>query len=825
MSAGAAAQLWTAARTLVAASMFAAPVPAAALFGDSIEMVGAPAGFERLEESREVLVDVHFGGIRIGEARATSSPGFLEFQDPGAIVARLPDLTSRAQVASALSQALPTNTHLACSQTNSDACGTLSVSTVGIIFDEERFRVDLFVAPHLLATVKESGEAYLESPSADISLTSSSGLAISGSSGGSTTYNLQNRTIVGLGNARVRADSSVASKLGYVVDDLVLELDRPNLRYSAGLFWAPGVELVGNRRIVGVGIGSQFDTRLDREALQGTPLLLSLSRQSRVEVLADGRLLQSGLYEAGNTLLDTSSLPAGSYPILLRIHEPGGSVREERRFFIKSAQLPPLGEPLYSANLGMLAHTRRGRPISISDTLYYQVGAARRLSESLAADLQIVGTQNNAMVQAGGWLITPVARARVAGLYSAKGDRGLMLQLSTGGRGRLNATFDLRKMWNSSGRPLVPLNPQVDGFFGPAPPSAALHGGESYTQATGSVSYSLGRLSLIVAGSLRDDAGAEGDYSVGADLRWRLASLFNWQLVLNADAQLTRNTLSRFVGLQLFWRGGEVSVVSRSGHRNLSRRDGGGARGRGVWNAVGQYSRQLDDGTQLAIAAGVDRDLDTTTAHGSGTAFTRFGNIRADIAQQLEGGGGIQYGLSVQTAVAATPRAVGFAGRDLAQSAVIVSVDTAGDESEFDILIDGQSRGRLFGGRPTTIFLEPYRNYRLRLRPIGSTPLHYDLEAREITLYPGSVEEIRWRAEASFTVFGQAVLPGGSPLANAGVRSGRGIGQTDENGYFQIDVGREDDLTFSSRDISCAVELKDRSTTLDYIPIGKVLCQ
>ena len=46
---------------------------------------------------------------------------------------------------------------------------------------------------------------------------------------------------------------------------------------------------------------------------------------------------------AGNNVLDTSGLPDGSYALVLRIHEAGGAVREERRFFVRNAQIAPVG--------------------------------------------------------------------------------------------------------------------------------------------------------------------------------------------------------------------------------------------------------------------------------------------------------------------------------------------------------------------------------------------------------------------------------------------------------------------------------------------------
>ncbi|WP_163471554.1 TcfC E-set like domain-containing protein, partial [Escherichia coli] len=75
----------------------------------------------------------------------------------------------------------------------------------------------------------------------------------------------------------------------------------------------PGADLVGRRRILGVGVSSQFDTRADRMQLFGSPLVVFLGQRSRVDIYVEGRLVSSQSFEAGNQTLDTNSLPDGSY--------------------------------------------------------------------------------------------------------------------------------------------------------------------------------------------------------------------------------------------------------------------------------------------------------------------------------------------------------------------------------------------------------------------------------------------------------------------------------------------------------------------------------
>lgn len=84
---------------------------------------------------------------------------------------------------------------------------------------------------------------------------------------------------------------------------------------------------------------------------------------------------------------------------------------------------------------------------------------------------------------------------------------------------------------------------------------------------------------------------------------------------------------------------------------------------------------------------------------------------------------------------------------------------------------------------------------------------------------------MRWKAQALFTIFGQAIGSDGKPVANASIQSARGIGQSDEDGRFQMDVSGDDVLTFNADARSCEVRVSGVKPQNDYASIGKVVCQ
>jgi Mat/Ecp fimbriae outer membrane usher protein len=810
----------------VLAAAFAAATPCSASGANySIAAAGPPAGFGGLEEPRELLVDVYFGERKVGEAWITARPGFVRFRDPDQLYRFIPQMKPSPALNELFASDLQDNAKLACSQTNSGQCGVLNPALAGVILDEDRFRLNLFLHPDMLEANRQH-DVYLAPPTAPFSLTSSVGAAIAGSNGHSPAYNLQNRTIIGLRNARIRSDSSMSSGLGLLFDDLVAEVDTNRHRYSAGLFWAPGVDFTGRRRIVGLGFGTQFDTRADAEILDATPLILFLNQPARVETLVDGRLVSSGSYEAGNNYVDSSSLPDGSYPLVLRIREAGGAVREERRFFVKNAQMPPQGQMIYYGYAGMLANTQRHQPISFSRQFYYQLGAAKRLNEAAAIDAAIIGADRKAMAQVGGWLATGIARIRAAGLISSEGDKGLLLQAGSQGNGRLNFNFDLRRVWSRKNEPLIPLASSVYSYNSEPPTGIQIASG-SYSQATGSLSYGLGQAHLSVIGSYRRDRGLKADYSIGPSLSWTLANRGGLQVVMNLDAQRSRSATAAFAGFRVLFTSGSFSTVTTGGYANLTNRGASErSRSRRVGSVSGQWFYQDEERTQVGLEGALQRDVETSSARANAFVATQLGSLRADVLHGLEGNGATQYGVTVQTGIAIGSRAVELGGRDLNQSAVIASIAGSAKDATFDVLIDEVPRGRLGTSRRLPIFLEPYRSYRLRLRPVGSTSVNYDSSTRTVTLYPGNVEHLAWTAESLFTVFGQAVSPAGQPIANAMVMSRRGVGQTDDNGFFQIDVESNDALAFKlDGETKCDVTLAGLNVHGDYARLGKVVCR
>jgi len=232
-------------------------------------------------------------------------------------------------------------------------CGVLEPPIAGIIFNEGQFRVDVFVNPELLTLKDAPIITRLSAPDPrDTGLVSLSG-AFGESQSNGRNYN------IGLFGKSTHGDgyldytiSATEEHPGPRVENLSFNRDNGDHHYRMGLFRSRPFALLNSVDIMGARVSSSLNTRLDLEQIAGSPIALFLPRRSIVQIRRDGRLLSSKSYPAGNQLVDSQTLPAGAYEIELTIIDPVGGERSENRFFVKSAELPPVGEDVYHVELG-----------------------------------------------------------------------------------------------------------------------------------------------------------------------------------------------------------------------------------------------------------------------------------------------------------------------------------------------------------------------------------------------------------------------------------------------------------------------------------------
>ena len=804
--------------TVSAAFMIGAPAYASE--GSRLTMA-APPGFEDLAAERQLLLDVWFGGRKLGEARVRVAPGLLTFEDPAAVAALVPEVARPLELRRALEGALETNVSRLCGASREKGCGSIEPLAAGVILDEERFRVDLFVNPALLETPDQASDAYLDRPGAAPSLISLFGATLSGSNRGDQSWHVQNRTIAAVGSLRVRSDMSLSSGTGVTIDNLAAEKDLKDWRYIAGIFWAPGTELVGRRRIAGIGATTQLDTLQDRDALSATPLVLALQHQARVELLVDGRLVSSRIYPAGNRLVDTEALPGGSYEVLLRIQEDGLPVRIERRFFSRGTLMAPLGRPQFAAFAGILPSAGPGLSLDHGDA-FYQLSASYRVAPRIGLDASVLGTGRKAILDGGVVWQSGLAQVRLSALLSSSLDYGASIRASSSGKGPLAFSFDLRTIKSRDGRPLMPVASSRGTFS--EDPEAGFGDRGSYTQAIGVASYRLGDANFRLTGLYRRGGTEDSTYSIGASVDMPVIRTGRWDIVVQADVRKSEHELASFLGVRFLLNRGELALSGSAGTIHQSGRPGDDERL--VGEAQLAWARTLANDGQLSTDAAIGRDSDGSYARASAYARTPLVNARADLLHQFGDLATTQYAATLESGFVMSGHGVGMSGREMNDSAVEVSADGIEPGQRFELLVDEVARGTVGADRTTRVFLQPYRSYHIRLRPLGAQAASFDTAARQVTLYPGSVAALHWDVTPLFVLFGQAVDGLGRPVANAEIKGAFGIGRSDGEGYFQIETRSGDVLGFEPASApACAVTVGKARQRDGYVSGGKVQCR
>lgn len=812
-----------------ASAMLAASSGASASTGAPAPIkVNLPQGFEDLAATQKAMVDLYFGDRLMGQVEVAYEPGRLRFTNVEAVIALLPDLLDPAAIRAALSHAaLDTHPELVCSSgADRQICGRLNPAVAGLIFDQDRFQLSLFINPRLLKVRPATQSAFLSRPNAPFGLVDSLAGAAAGSSRGDTIYTIQNRAVIGVRDARLISTTSYASEIGLKGDVFAAQLDKPGIRYTAGAFWAPGLDLVGRRKILGFGVESQFDTRSDKDFITGTPLVVSLSQRSRVDLLVDGRLMSSRTYEAGNQSLDTSALPDGAYEVILRIQESGGATRDERRFFTKNPRIAPMGHMLWFARGGALVNERDDAFMAPTRNFYAEAGLARRFGRHLAVDATIVATSDRVIAEAGGYLITRPAQVRIAGLVSSKQDIGFLFQANSSGLGRLNYNLDVRRVYSRDNRALVPIG---DGMRTTSNAVAATYqavqlSSGSFTQILGDISYRLPGAQLGLSGFYRKDARQTVNYAIGPTARWSVLQKRGLGVTLEANYSQSNNGRSAYVGIRLqLLRAGRALGASAGVQSITPKREGQRSGIVGGVQAMVQKDGVL--GGDLVLAGNVDHSPDNDVIHGRADLRSRMGMASADVVQQTGGGVGTQYSLGFQTSVIANKSMVVLGGRPQGDSVIAVRVQDAPAKSSFQVLVNETPRGIVHAGQTLPVPVTPYRQYNVRIRPLGGDLVRFDTGEKHVSVYPGNVASVAWTVKPVVAMFGRIIWPDGSPVVNAEIIAKDAIGHSDQQGYFQIETSPNAEATVHAADgRSCRLLLKGVSKSSGYVALGIMRC-
>jgi Mat/Ecp fimbriae outer membrane usher protein len=789
-----------------------------------------PEGFEQLTGPQRALVDVYFGKQRILRQMVTYTPDTVVFDDPEAIVAALPESIDPAALLGGLSGGLPVNAERLCQVSLEADCDNLEPALAGVIFDAGSFRADVFVNRQLLVVKPVLQERYLPRPETGFSALQNIMATAAGSDQGDSMLNVGSFTTIAYDDTRLVSEASATDEYGLTFDRLFIQRDRERYEYAGGLFRTVGraFSFSGDHQIGGLRVASTLNTRTDLALAYGTPIAISLASRGRVDLIKEGRLHGSRFYDAGNHMVDTSMLPEGAYELVVRITE-GGSVREETRFFSKSSRLPPMDQPLYQVEAGSLLETGGDNLFpEATDEWIARAGHSRRLTDTFGIDAGLAGTGSDQLVEFG--LFRMDTLGDDAGSYyqvqaSSFAGTGSSSGISLSGLlrfGEVYAGVDVRSVssdtvhsplygdlgYDAVGRPdAVLADPAFADPFDDRSPDGTdgREASDGYRRAPSLIPQALDQANLTVQFPLlggvagitaseirRDDYEDVSRQSL--TFRRMILKRQPGLAELRADLNFEDDRVQALVGVRFHLRRDRITSDITPRYRYDDAPVGGDTTHGYQLDATSNWSNPDFAGGELRLATSASKRTDEDVVGASAELYNRLVQTRLSVDRfQSETVEQTSWAGSVFTSVLSGDDTWAMGGQNAADAAILVSLVGRAPDAEFEVVVDGYTRGVAKGGSTTALHLPAYKTYEVRIKPRRSSFVQYDDSPRSVTLYPGNVARLDWEVKSLFVVLGRVVDSEGRGIPNASIHGAQGLAATDADGFFQAEVASADE--------------------------------
>lgn len=758
----------------------------------SLAATPLPPGFEAWGEPQTTLVDLYYGGQFIDVVPAEYDLTHLRFLAPESLVEALPGIADPQHLEQRLAQPLPNHADLVCVHAQQPGCGQLDAETLGVIFDESRFRADLFLPAELLVPRPITRHYHPPPPRQDAGWVQHLSVLASGTPSSDQRLDLLARSRLGLYGGHAFSDWGLSADTGGHVERLGYHYHSPQHDLRMGLFERSprALRLLPYRSLLGMRLGLATQRRSDPEAAIASPLELYLPMRSRVDIVRDGRLLSSEFLEAGYQRLDTQPLPLGAYRIDIVITDLDGRTSQQHQHFVKTHRLAPSDATPWYLELGVPARHQaqawhpspQGEPLLLG-------GIEWRQRPWLGLGL--------------GGVIGPDLRFG-EGTLTLMGDgwhgRG---ELQIGEHGSWGIGVDAQFPLGSSTLSLTarqidaPSESTSDSLLPQARRSWRLQ----WLQPLGNTT------SLTL--NLTEHAHADTPHLRRHTLGLRHQRLGPHPLTLTAELGTQNGEGYAQLGLQWHWGSNERRLNGQ-----LSWRDDG-------QHAIGitadHHGEQWDYGLDLqqrANHASIAAQLGQESAYGK--------QRLALLASESPRGRRYHYRASHQSSFAMGADGISWGRSGAGEGALIVDLQHADPQERFDILLNGQPTASISGGHRLTLPVAAYQRHRLTLIDRGPGFSEFDPQPRETLAYPGHVSVQQWRIQPARIVLGRLWGEAG-PLAGVSLISDIDQALTEEDGYFQIRVGELDSLRATAPE--CRIDLDRYPPNQGVIRANRLHCR
>lgn len=773
-----------------------------------------PPGFEDVTDRVDTVFDLSFRGQRLGAFRAIADGSTITFEDPAAIVAALGDRIIPDQVISLLSGPLSLNEEFRCVPGQTVGCNFLPIDQSGVIVNRERFIAELFLSRSYLNDLAIVSTALGPPTSNDFALIQTANMSLAGGfNRGGLRYGGIFDTLASKGRTALVAQTVLTDRVGARMQEGYLQHLWTDRRVAVGLLPIVNTVTITNLRVLGGEFGSFFLT--NRAGFDpGTPIEILLPRRAVVEVYRNGVLLLTQVYEAGIQRVDTSRLPAGSYPVQLVARDGPAILLEETRYYTRINTLPPPGKVGFNFRAGervddlVFDILGPGATQSFfpqrSGELIVSAGAEMRVGRSIGIGAQLFSIGSDIFGEASVQLF----RGRFSGLAAVSAGTEGSYAVAAAGTLQLpniNFSIDARSIRTDDDRRLSERG-RFQPFF------------RSEDTLTGAASFRLLDGSATLSGSYSQTDLFGDQYALGArySRAIEIRGVGRAQLAVSGTVSNLENrfliTLTHF---RQIGRGNTLAATVGAEAITGSRIDGRNSYAPVVEASLTRIDRfaDIDVVGQVGASTGADSNL----VYGSVQAGSNRGTIDARVQYESGGGSGGASGnyiVNAQTGFAFGGGAFQLGLRNPERSMVMVDIEpddvvTSNGQvftgptvaaGGYQVVVNNrdagfvQPRTRLVAGLP------PLDDYDVALRPEGAPQFDLDRTSERVTLYPGNVVRLRFGSRRLVSMFGQALDASGAAIASGTVTAGDDFTVTDANGYFTITAPVDGEMTIRRPD-------------------------
>ncbi len=773
-----------------------------------------PPGFEDLVLPQTTEVDVYYGSEKVGSTLATYTPKSIELAYPEEIAALVPHLIDPQAIIRALTGPLDTHASVVCLSELQRDCGIIEPDVAGVIFDESRFQLYVFVDKLQLLPQGIVSNKYLPKVTTD-KFTSVNSLSSSFSGEDeNTTFTTGANHIISRGQSRLQTQWDYSDTRDFNLDTLALQNDNAGIAKELGYYRSSTQfsSFTNSLDVFGTRLYGSTRTRADLDYSQATEIFLFLNSRSQIEVFRDGKLIDGGIYDTGNQQLNTFRMPAGSYPITLRITDSNGAVREEQYFFVKSSILPPMDQPLHYFEIGLLEKDNSNDSLpEFSNSELLRIGTAYRLKNNLGASLEFVHSKDTDVLQGNIAYFGSGYIFQNAALLGADGEWGFNVL----GQFRFNK-FSLNMDYRQVESKIDENEDDIDVRILPS----------DFSQGNLSASIPLHKGNLLLRTQYRDRRTEKASTSYGLEYRYPLYHRNRYSIEANFTSFFEENDYNLQAGLRITKAAPNQHLSIRP--RYLASESDGKTNKGGVISANLNKSYESLQYGHFTLGSFLSEELDRSSVGVRAENISSLGRIETQIEHidDAERGSFMRY-RGVQNAnVLTNDGQLAFGGQRNASSGLIINIKGPTKNEPFEIFVDGQPKGIAKIGSRTVLPLAAFQTYRVSIRSQSDQLLHFDEGQRKVTLYPGNVETLNYDVHPITVLITRLQLKEGEPASRMRIDNAIGYAVTAEDGWLQAEIAGTEPLEVSKNGKAiCTIKLPELEIKQGVAFVEHLVCE